>query len=380
MPQRRASLATPLALVYALLVLYASLYPFAGWRWPPGQNVSTLVLLPWPPWRDDFDQWANLWGYLPLGLLATVAARRSGLGWLATALAGLAAPIALSYACEVLQQFVPTRHPSLKDLAMNAAGCALGATLALLFQTSGLADRWHALRQRWFARDHPAALALLALWPLALLFPAPVPLGLGQVEDVLRTTLADWIEGVPWAEVAYRALQVPPARDVALSALAEGTITALGLLAPCLLAFAVVAPWWRRLVLALGAALLATGALSLATLLNFGPEHASAWIGRATLPAFGAALVVAALLSPMPRALIVGAGLIVLSALVVTVSHAPVDPYFAQSLQSWEQGRFVRFHGLSQWLGWCWPYAAMAWFLAQLVAGPDHAAAYNRRR
>ncbi|HOL37251.1 MAG TPA: teicoplanin resistance protein VanZ, partial [Rubrivivax sp.] len=44
----------------------------------------------------------------------------------------------------------------------------------------------------------------------------------------------------------------------------------------------------------------------------------------------------------------------------------PTDPYYAQSLQAWEQGRFVRFHGLAQWVGWLWPYAAIAWFLAQL--------------
>jgi len=28
-------------------------------------------------------------------------------------------------------------------------------------------------------------------------------------------------------------------------------------------------------------------------------------------------------------------------------------------LQLWEQGRFIRFHGIVQWLGWLWPFAAM---------------------
>jgi len=37
-------------------------------------------------------------------------------------------------------------------------------------------------------------------------------------------------------------------------------------------------------------------------------------------------------------------------------------------LQAWEQGRFVRFHGLSQWLGWLWPFAAMTWLLARLAS------------
>jgi 2',3'-cyclic-nucleotide 2'-phosphodiesterase (5'-nucleotidase family) len=47
------------------------------------------------------------------------------------------------------------------------------------------------------------------------------------------------------------------------------------------------------------------------------------------------------------------------------VAQAPADPYFAASLHGWEQGRFIRFHGLAQWIGWCWPYAATLWLLRQ---------------
>ena len=48
-------------------------------------------------------------------------------------------------------------------------------------------------------------------------------------------------------------------------------------------------------------------------------------------------------------------------------ASAPADPYFAASLQLWEQGQFIRFHGMSQWVGWVWPYAAMAWLMARLA-------------
>ena len=61
--------ALKLALAWAALVLYARLFPFTGWRWPPGQTVAALLLLPWPPWFDVVDVWANLLGYLPLGVL-----------------------------------------------------------------------------------------------------------------------------------------------------------------------------------------------------------------------------------------------------------------------------------------------------------------------
>ena len=74
-------------------------------------------------------------------------------------------------------------------------------------------------------------------------------------------------------------------------------------------------------------------------------------------------------LAPMPRRLVAGIGLVALTGLVFGVAQAPADPYFAQSLQAWEQGRFVRFHGLAQWIGWLWPYAAMGWLLSRLASG-----------
>ncbi len=365
---RPSSSATPLAAAYALLVLYASLFPFEGWRWPPGQGLSALAALPWPPWRDDFDLWSNILGYLPLGLLLTIAARRSGAhAGLALAL-GLLAPAALSYSCELLQQFLPNRHPSLKDMAANAGGAAAGALLALALHAMGWVDRLHGLRERWFAADGAVPLTLLALWPMGLLFPAPVPLGLGQVGARLRDALSGLLADVPWAEPVYRLVSAPVAPATALHPLTEVVITGLGLLAPCLLAYAVVAPGWRRVVMAAGALLLALAGMTLATLLNFGPRHALAWIGPTTLPGLGLGAAAALLLVPLRRRLVVGVALVVLTALVASVAQAPQDPYFAQSLQAWEQGRFVRFHGLAQWVGWLWPYLATAWLLTRLGA------------
>lgn len=366
-PARHHSSATPLALAYAALVLYASLYPLTGWRWPPGQTFADLALLPWPPWRDPADLWLNGLGYLPLGLLGTVAARRSGLGPAAAIGVGLLAPSALSYACEVLQQFVPTRHPSLKDWAMNSVGAALGVLLAAGFHRLGLADRWHAVRVRWFVPDSAGAIALLALWPVGLLVPAPVPLGLGQVLEMLRLWLLEGLEGVGWAAAAHAELLAAAPQAAPLPPLADAAITALGLLAPSLLAFTVVVPGWRRAVLALGALMIAFAVTTLSTLLNFGPAHALSWIGGLTVEAMLAGTLGALLLAPWSRGVILGCALIVLTGLVVHVARAPADPYFAQTLQAWEQGRFVRFHGLAQWVGWLWPYAALGWLLAQLA-------------
>ena len=48
---------------------------------------------------------------------------------------------------------------------------------------------------------------------------------------------------------------------------------------------------------------------------------------------------------------------------LVLLARAPSDPYYAEFLSTWEQGRFVRFHGVAQWLAWIWPFAAIVWLL-----------------
>lgn len=365
-PRHRSS-ATPLALAWAALVVYASLFPFTGWRWPPGASFASLLALPWLPWVDVFDSWSNFVGYLPLGVLLLIAGRRSGLAPMPALLLAVLAPSALSYANEVAQACLPTRHPSAKDWVLNSAGAAAGAALGAALHALGLIDRWHAVRERWFRRQSAGALALLALWPVGLLFPAPVPLGLGQVGERLREGLIELLADVPWAEGAYEMLlEAPESRR--LWPPLEGLATGLGLLAPCLLAYSIVAPGWRRVVLAAGALGLAFAGMTLSTLLNFGPQHALAWLTPVTLPALVAAAGFAAALAPVGPRVAAALGLVVLSGLVALVAQAPADPYFADSLLAWEQGRFVRFHGLAQWVGWLWPYAAMAWLVARLAA------------
>jgi VanZ family protein len=369
-PRHRSS-ATPLAWAYALLVLYASLYPFAGWRWPPGQHLATLALLPKTSWLLSFDITSNLLGYLPLGMLVMLALRRSGAGAGLATLLATALPCALSYATEVLQHFVPGRVPAVEDWLMNTAGALGGALLALLLHALGVVSAWHALRSRWFVRDSAGALALLALWPVGLLFPAPVPLGLGQVGERLREWLAQALTGAPWAEALVVLLAAPAPATAPLRPLAEALIVALGLLAPCMVAYAVMHAGWRRIAIAAGACALGLAGMTLSTVLNFGPSHAWGWLAPSTLPGLGLGLLLALLAAALPLRVVAGAGLVALTGLVVGVAQAPADPYFAQSLRAWEQGRFVRFHGLAQWVGWLWPYGAMAWLFTRLGSRPD---------
>jgi VanZ family protein len=364
-PRHRSS-ATPLALAYAALVLYASLYSFSGWHWTPGQAVDKLLLLPWTNWLLTFDIWSNFLGYLPLGALVFIGLKRSGSATAAAFVLALLLPMLLSYTTEVLQHFVPRRVPAMEDFLMNSAGALAGALLALLMHALGLIERWQGLRRRWFVRESAGALALLTLWPVGLLFPAPVPLGLGQVGERLREWLEDMLADVPWAAPVHDLLVAPASANPPLRPLAESLVVALGLLAPCLVAFAVMRPGWRRMAMTAGALALAMAGMTLSTLLNFGPNHALGWLAPAVMPGLALGLVLALLAALLPRRIVAGVGLVALTGLVVGVAQAPADPYFAQSLHAWEQGRFIRFHGLAQWVGWLWPYIAMLWLLSRL--------------
>ncbi len=62
--------------------------------------------------------------------------------------------------------------------------------------------------------------------------------------------------------------------------------------------------------------------------------------------------------------------LLTLAVSLTLLNLAPDSPYFAQSLEVWEQGRFIRFHGVSQWLGWLWPFAALIFGMRLLARTP----------
>jgi VanZ family protein len=351
----------PLAAALALLVVYASLYPFTGWRMPPVADAWSVLDLPWPVHRSRFDDMSNLVGYIPLGALVSGAFIRSGWRNRWAAPVSVLLCLALSWSVEVAQNFLPMRVPSMRDVGFNTLGAAVGVAFAVWVQWAGVVDSWQRLRERWFRADSATAFALLLLWPVALLFPAPAPLGLGYLWSDLEALLSGLLQGTPWAEPApfFERLANPPP----LTRMREGLITAMGLVAPCMVAFATTRHGWPRLVLVVGALSIAAAMSTLSALLNFGPEHARAWQSPVTVSALLLGAAAAALCVAAPTRVAAVIGLMALTVMVALVAQAPTDPYFALSLQSWEQGRFVRFHGLAQWVGWLWPYAAMVWLL-----------------
>ncbi len=351
--QPHRSSATLLALIFALLVVYASLYPFEGWR-NQGLNPFAFLGAPWPRYWSRFDIAANLVGYAPLGFLLT-------LSWLRTRLVAYPALMAvlacagLSLMLEATQSYLPQRVPQLSDWLLNSAGALLGAAIALGLERVGAIDHWSRFRARWFVREASASLVLLALWPAALLFPPAAPLALGQVRRRIHEALNEWIEGTPFAYL----LDEPGISLLPLSNLGELTCVALGFLIPCLLAYTVTLGWYRRSVLWVGGILAALAASSLSAALSYSPEHAWGWLSLASQVGLGVGMLAALLCVFLPRRLCLGLLVAALVWQLSLINSAPETPYFAQTLQSWEQGSFIRFHGLAQWLGWLWPYAAL---------------------
>ena len=352
--------AWPLALATLCLVVYASLYPFSDWR---DQGLSPFVFLtePWPRYWTGFDVGINFLGYAPLGFLLALSALRSGRAAHAVSLAACSAAL-LSLAMETLQSYLPSRVPSSVDFALNAAGAWVGAVSASWLEKWGVLQRWSDFRARWFEADARGALVLLALWPLALLFPASVPMGLGQVVERLELALAQALGDSPFLEWL-------PVRDIELQPMVPGAqviAVALGGLIPCLLGCDVVRGWGHRSILLL--LLLPCGLLftALSAALSYGPVHAWAWFDAPVRAGFLGACLLALLTLWVPPRAATALALLALTVQLAMLNQASASPYLAQTLQVWEQGRFIRFHGLAQWLGWLWPFAAMVYVLLRL--------------
>lgn len=356
----RKTAAWPLVWVYAILIAYASLYPFDNWR---VQGIAPWAFLtaPLPRYWTGFDVLSNVLGYAPFGFLLALALHRTRRSWPAVALSTLVAA-ALSLTMESLQMFLPVRVPSNVDAALNIFGAFAGAVTARALEWVGLLDRWSRFRDRWFVHDASGALALLAVWPFALLFPAPVTLGLGQVLERVEAALAHVLED-------SLLLEWLPLREVELQPLlpiSEILCVAIGLLLPCLLAFGVLREWRQRIVVAVLVMWVGFMASALSAALTYGPAHAWDWISTEVLAGLVVAMVGAVVMSFSAARVCWVLALAVLVWQLSLLNNASADAYFALTLQTWEQGRFIRFHGLIQWLGWLWPYALLLYFVSRL--------------
>ncbi len=353
---------------YVLLIVYASLYPFSGWRWQ-GLMPFDFVTAPLPRYITASDLLINVAGYLPLGYLLarTLPAHWSrGVSWLAASLLASA----LSFSMESTQAFLPMRVSSNLDWLTNSLGGVLGAALCVwLLPRLRLAALLRLWRERWFAPHGGYGLLLLALWPLALLWPAAVLFGTGQIGPTLLQPALDtdtWRILSAW--FVNSGLRLP---DFApMSPLRQTGITAAMLIGSMLTLTALLRPQAPRLRLALLLTVAGLLAVSLSAALSFGPDHALAWATVPTLRSVALGLVIGLPLTWLPPRWAAAVGALSLALALVWINFSGPGPYYAMNLQAWSQGLFIRLYGLPQWLSWLWPFATLVYLVAHALARP----------
>jgi hypothetical protein len=118
---------------------------------------------------------------------------------------------------------------------------------------------------------------------------------------------------------------------------------------------------FRTPVLVVIAAALA--AKSFAFLLMMEGSAALAWATAGSLRGLAAGMVLwlfaSALSMPWRRSI---AALALLVAAVL-VNLAPENPYLVNTMQEWNPGQFLHFHGLTHLVSTLWPFAALPWVI-----------------
>lgn len=343
----KSRLAGFVALAYTVVIVYASLQPFAGWRMPSGQVLGFLTA-PWPRYVTAADIALNVAAYLPLGTMLFVALqpplRAAGALVSATLIATL-----LSLALESVQMFLPVRIASNVDLLSNGAGAASGALAAWLLMRAG--NPLVALRARAVRADTlgNCGLILIALWILLQFHPAPLALGSGDLREAL---------GIPplFAYTPQSYLR------------AEAGVAAFAVLGIGLLVSVLMQP--RRYAMpAIALTLLLTLAAKSIAAVTLG--RAAQWLqwltpGVAAGTASGIVLLALMLrLAPVARAAL---AIFCIAAGVCIVNATPENPY--QALPAFmlipQPTHLANFGHIVRALSQLWPLAAVMWLLALL--------------
>lgn len=324
--------------VYMLLIIYASLSPFTGWRIPEGNMFHFLTI--WPRYITRFDVLINILAYLPLGFLAALSLRRLRGGTLILAATGAGAAVSLGM--ETLQVFVPGRIASIPDLLTNAAGSLAGAVLAhSLGSSSHLIQKLVLWRNHWFLSGRIAdwGLVLLGLWLFIQANPS-LPLMSVWSGQTLSTSPAHF-DMVLTAAILLNTL----AFGVLLSAILQPTrpllIAALTSLSIC-----VVIKW-----------------LTAQALLK--PEALSQWLPVESLAGVGYAVILLTLVLRLQlRARIWLATVCLIAGIVLTMLNMGSGlSATVLRLFDWRHGHLLNFNGLTRLLAELWAILTLPYLL-----------------
>jgi VanZ family protein len=185
--------------VWALLLAYASLYPFVPLR--PTSLESIAAFFSRPRFVTSSDVALNVLAYLPLGMLACLYSRQANGGG-RSILKATAFGAVFSFAMEAAQLFIPYRVASIYDVLANTAG-ALGGALVFADPFYSLVTRpLGERREAWVSPGAwgDAALVLLTLWIIAQLNPALPFFGAGNIVGTEEG--ASGLAALQWLAVA----------------------------------------------------------------------------------------------------------------------------------------------------------------------------------
>ncbi len=352
-PVARAAL-----LAYLLLIVYASWFPFTGWR-GAGLPPLTFLTLKMPQYWTKFDAIVNVIGYIPLGMLLVVALYpllRGVWAILGAAILG----ILVSGGMEAVQTYLPSRVPSNLDFMTNSAGAIIGALFGQVSARSYLnQSKLYQLRRRLFAPHASQGLVLLALWPLAQIYPMGYMFGHGQLLPIFSDWLSKWMA----TDIDLVTMLRPgAAMTVEQYWLSETIITACGMTGAVLTLLCLLnreAPRALLIVCMLAAALVMK---TLASSIMFTPDNAFVWITPGAQGGFLIGLIMLSGLAFAPQVAQRRLAVVTLLLSLIVVNTIPVNPYFMSTLQGWVQGKFLNFNGAAQFVSLLWPFFAI-WFL-----------------
>jgi hypothetical protein len=179
-------------LAYLLLIVYASWFPFSGWRSTGLPPLAFLNLQPQRYWTG-FDVMVNVVGYMPLGglLVLSLYPRVRGV-WavLVAALGGV-----LVSGIDGNRAELPAQPRALEPRPVHQFGRRLaGAIIGPCSPMPARPEPPVPAARRWFAPHASQGLVLLALWPLAQVYPQGYLFGNGQVLPMLSEWLSDWLD------------------------------------------------------------------------------------------------------------------------------------------------------------------------------------------
>ena len=350
-----AQLAWILVLAYLLVIAYASLQPFSGWRLP-SEEIRRFLTAPLPPYITLGDVLINIAAYVPLGFLLANALMMRFAPRGAVVLALIFGALA-STAMEAAQTFNPSRIASNIDVATNTLGTLIGALAAPLFApTQGLGIRLAHLRRDWFVhgRNADVGLVLVCVWLFTQLHPTAQLFGTGHLRDTFA--LPVWFVHTPQALIAAEA------------AVAGFNFLGIGLVVAALTLDTVP----RRIAIAavLGAAVAfkAFAALALAKLT--GPL---AWLTPGVVVGVVLAAITLLAFSRAPRRVLWIGAAVSFSIAIAAINVAPDNPYQTVPPQLLAQGptHFLSFSGIVRALSELWPFAALVYALFAAAAARD---------